>query len=229
MMAYTLMPRIRKWQDLKLYRPAPGTTYEHIDALFAEEAIDWELIRKHLPDMFRMALSIKAGRFTPSTVLRTMSAPSRNKVAQAYREWGRVQRTIFLLRYIKDPELRATISKETNRSEQFNALLAWVAFGSAGVIRENNRAEQRKAIKYTVLVANALIFHNTVVITNQLRALIRAGQHIDPALVAALSPYIHKYPDRFGYFDLDLTNPPDPVDYDTPVVSPLPTGVPAEG
>jgi hypothetical protein len=44
----------------------------HIDALFGE-SIDWSLISTHLPDMLRVALSIKAGKITPSALLRPLA------------------------------------------------------------------------------------------------------------------------------------------------------------
>ncbi|WP_223164955.1 transposase, partial [Massilia mucilaginosa] len=40
------------------YKPDRGTRYEHINGLFSE-SINWELIEIHLPDMLRIALSIR--------------------------------------------------------------------------------------------------------------------------------------------------------------------------
>jgi TnpA family transposase len=217
-----LMPRIRDWQDLTLYRPSPTATYEHIDAIFSPHAIDWDLIRTHLPDLLRVALSIKEGRIAPSAILRTISA-GRSKLAQAYRELGRVRRTGFLLRFMAEADLRALVHRETNKSESFNSFAKWLGFGSAGVIRENERPAQQKAVKYNLLVANAMMFYNTVTLANDLRALIRDGYHVDAACVAALSPYATKDLERFGRYTLNLDQPPDAVDYDTPVVSASPT------
>src|SRR5699024_3733789 len=56
-----LMPRIRNWKDLKLFRPAPDEVYKHIDDLFSDE-VDWELIETHYPDMLRVAMSVQAGK-----------------------------------------------------------------------------------------------------------------------------------------------------------------------
>ena len=92
-----LMPRIRNLKDLTLYRPDPSSTYVHIDELF-KGTVDWDLIATHLPDMLRIALSIKAGRMTASTILRKLSSYShKNRLYQAFRELGRVVRTGFVL------------------------------------------------------------------------------------------------------------------------------------
>src|SRR5262249_7774934 len=151
-----LMPRIRNWKDLTLFRPSSQHRYTHIDTLFREQ-VDWELIRTMLPDMLRVALSIRAGKILPSTILRRLATYSRkNKLYFAFRELGRVVRTIFLLQYISSVELRQLIQAATNKSEAFNKFVQWVCFGGEGVIAENVRDEQRKFIKYNHLVANLL-------------------------------------------------------------------------
>lgn len=59
-----LMPRIRNIHDLRFFRPDKNAKYQHIDSLFSG-SIDFELIRKYLPDMLRVMVSIKLGRITP--------------------------------------------------------------------------------------------------------------------------------------------------------------------
>ena len=64
LLAIQLMPRIRNWKHLTLYVPTTRFAVEdiqHIRELFSE-AIDWSLIKTHLPDMLRVALSISQGK-----------------------------------------------------------------------------------------------------------------------------------------------------------------------
>src|SRR5260370_5271127 len=104
-----LMPRIRNWKGMKLFRPSKTSRYRHIDSLFTD-VIDWPLIETHLPDMLRVVLSIRAGRISASTLLRKLGTYSRkNRLYQAFQELGRVIRTAFLLRYLNDAELRRVI------------------------------------------------------------------------------------------------------------------------
>ena len=112
------------------------------------DSIDWRLIETHLPDMLRVALSIKAGRITPSAILRRLSSYNRhNRLYQAFRELGRALRTEFLLRYLADPAVRTLIQAATNKSESFNRLVHWLAFGGDQIIATNDRAARRKIIK----------------------------------------------------------------------------------
>ena len=143
-----LQPRIRNWKDLHLYRPNPESQYEHIDLLFTAQ-VDWDLIDTMFPEMLRVAISIGSGRIKPSTILQRLATYSRkNKLYFAFRELGRVVRTVFLLNYVSNLELRRTIQGATNKSESFNQFVQWVAFGGGRLLAENTRDEQRKMIKY---------------------------------------------------------------------------------
>lgn len=207
-----LMPRIRNWKHLKFFRPRRDAIYPHIDVLF-DEPIDWELIETHIPDLLRVVLSIKAGRITASTLLRKLGTASRkNRLYFAFRELGRVVRTAFLLQYLADAELRATIHAATNKSETFHHFIQWLFFGSLGVITENNRDEQRKVVKYTHVTANCLIFPNVQALTRALQQLAREGYHFSAEVLARLSPYLTAHIHRFGAYSLDLNrNEPLPA------------------
>ena len=114
------MPRIRKWKNLKWFKPSPGNNYQNINDLFTKDPVDWKLIEHHLLDMLQVAQSIKAGRISPSTILRRLGTASRkNKLYYAFRELGRVVRTAFLLEYITDKNLRRIIQGSTNKCESF--------------------------------------------------------------------------------------------------------------
>lgn len=212
LLGITLMPRIRNWKRLTFFRPQRAEHYTHIDALFSD-TIDWHLIETHLPDMLRVVLSIKAGRITPSAILRRLSSYNRhNRLYQAFRELGSAIRTEFLLLYLADPEMRAMIQAATNKSESFNRLVQWLAFGGEQIIASNDRAAQRKIIKYNHLVANCTIFYNVVVMSQVLWELQAEGQTIEAEAIAALSPYITEHIDRFGRYSLEEGQEPPPLD-----------------
>jgi TnpA family transposase len=206
-----LMPRIRNWKDLNLYRPDKDSHYEHLDHLF-DEAIDWTLIDTHWKDMMRVILSIKAGKLLPSMLLRKLGNFSkRNRLYRAFRELGRVIRTLFLLRYISDKVLRRQIISVTTIIESFNHLINWLFFGGQGIIQHNDPVEQEKRIKYNEVLANAVMVMNVVDMTRILRQLDPQEYKITPQTLARLSPYMTDHIRRFGDYVIDLdTIPEDP-------------------
>jgi TnpA family transposase len=94
--------------------------------------------------------------------------------------------------------LRSTIQAATNKSESFNDFVQWLAFGGAGVIAENDRAQQRKVIKYNHLLANCLIFHNVCMMTRVLHRLRAEGVPVEADTIAALSPFIRSHINSSG-------------------------------
>ena len=198
-----LLPRIRGIKNKVFFRPEKDTSYEHIDELFTE-TINWKLIEKHLPDMLRIVLSIKKGKITPSTILRRLNSQSRkNKLYFAFRELGRAVRTIFLMDYVHDVELRKVIFAATNKSEEFNQFADWAAFANK-TIPENMRHEQSKIIKYNHLVANMIMLYNVDGMTRVFNDLAKEEYEITEELIDAFAPYRTEHINRFGSYSKHL-------------------------
>lgn len=198
-----LMPRMRTWNDVTLYRVDHATTYQHIDALFTQ-VVDWDLIERHWPDMMQVVLSIQAGQVFPSMLLQKLGVYSRqSSLYKAFSELGRVERTLFLLEYMSDADMRQHIRAETTKVESYHHFTDWIAFGGP-VLRSGDPVEQEKRIKYRDLVANAVMLHNVVDMTTVLRALQQEGIRVTPEMVRRLSPYLTEHIKRFGQYVLDM-------------------------
>ena len=212
-----LMPRIRGIKELNCFRPDKKSKYKNIDELFADP-IKWDLIETHLPAMLRIAVSIKTGKISPSAILRRLGSQNRkNKLYFAFRELGMAVRSEFLLEYIGDVELRRNIHAYTNKSEQFNGFAKWSFFGGDGVIAENLRHEQRKVIKYNHLVANMVILHNVVGMSNVIKQLQEEGWEITKEMLAGLGPLRPGHINRFGEYAPDFRKKLPPLNYTLPI------------
>ncbi len=209
LLGFDLLPRIRNWHDLIFYRPDEGTRYQHIDSLFGDEAIDWKLIETHWTDLLRTAISIREGRLSSVTLLRRLGNHSRkNRLYRAFRELGRAIRTITLLRYLSEPQLREQITAITNRNEAFHGFAGWLMFGGK-LIGHNDPDYQEKVVKFNELIANCVIYSTACDITTSAANQIAAeGEPVDLDDLAAVSPYITHTVRWFGNWIINLT-PPD--------------------
>ncbi len=204
-----LLPRIRNWKDLKFYRPSRETVYEHIDSLFHDNVIDWDLIQTHWQDLLRVAISIQEGKVLPSMLLRKLTTYSRkNRLYQAFHALGCVERSAFLLTVISDVKLREVIHRATNKVEQYNALEDWVRFAGGGTMYAHAFEEQEKLVKYTGLLTNCIILDNTLEISAALNALAREGYRPTIDELTALSPYQTRHIKRFGNYEIDFSAVP---------------------
>lgn len=205
-----LEPRIRNWKDLKFYRPDKHTKYNNIDNLFTD-VTNWDLIEKHWMDMMQVVLSIKEGKISSAVLLRRLGNYSKkNKLYQAFRELGRVVRTIFLLDYISDNEKRQQITASTNKIESYNQFSQWFFFGLLGVISSNYFDEQEKAIKYNDLIANIVMLQNVADMSMIVQDLRKSGIVVNDEDLAFFSPYTTSSTKRFGNYNINMMNkPPD--------------------
>ncbi|MGH3708160.1 MAG: Tn3 family transposase [Pseudonocardiaceae bacterium] len=211
LLGFELLPRVRNWHDLIFYRPDSRTRYRHIDPLFGSQTIDWRLLEDHWPDLIRTAISIREGRISSITLLRRLRYDShKNRLYRAFRELGRVMRTLVLLRYLSEPALRETITAITNRVEAFHGFAGWLGFGAEeGVIAHNDPVYQEKLVKFNQLIANCALYSTAADITAVVNELVADSQRVDPVDLATVSPLITHTIRRFGDWHLDLT-PPEP-------------------
>ena len=64
------------------------------------------------------------------------SYPRQNGAAAALRELGRLERTLFTLDWIEDPELRRTTGQELNKGEARNSLARAVSLSLVSAVRK---------------------------------------------------------------------------------------------
>ena len=124
---------------------------------------------------------------------------------------GRVERTLFLLRFVSSIDIRRTIRAETTKIEAFNDFLDWVSFGGP-VVKSGDPVEQEKQLKYASLVANTIMLSNVADMTMVLSGMAADGHAVTPGLVACASPYIRGHILRFGQYALDMGDMPPPLD-----------------
>jgi TnpA family transposase len=162
----------------------------------------------------RVVLSIQEGKISSATLLRRLSTYSRrNNFYKAFREVGRVIRTVQLLRFLSDPQLRRRTTAETNKVESYNRFSSWCRFGNAGVIADNDPDEQEKILKFSTLLTNAVIFHTTLDMMTAIRELVAEGWEITMEDLAVLSPYLTARIQRFGVYATDeVALAPEPFD-----------------
>ncbi|WP_280442746.1 Tn3 family transposase [Nocardia brasiliensis] len=214
---FDLMPRIRNFADLTFYRACGHRSFPHIAELFGDRGrnvIDWMLIERHWRDLMQVAISISQGRRSSATLMRRLRSNSRkNRTYKVFREVGRSVRTVALLRYLADPGLRARVTAATNKVESYHGFAKWLSFGNNGVLADNDPVEQEKLIKFNTLLANLVISHNALDITDVVRGLVADGWTVTADQLVALSPYLRAHIRRFGAYATDeLTHHSDPFD-----------------
>jgi TnpA family transposase len=195
-----LLPRIRRWRSLKLYRSDMTLSLPTTAHLYSA-TINWDLIESHWKEYLRVALAVQTGRVAASWILTRLNSYSRrNRLYRAFQELGRVLRTCYLLRWIDDYELRRTVTHEANKGEHYHDFAAYLNFGSRGVLRTNSRVDQEKAVIANQLVANAVILQTVADQTRVIQQLKREGYPVSRSDAKHLSPLLTRHLLRFGKY-----------------------------
>lgn len=112
------------------------------------------------------------------------------RVARKDRE-ARVVKTLHVLDYCTDPLYRRAIHRILGRGESRNSLARDIFHGGRGRLRQHYQAGQENQLGALGLMVNVIVLWQTVYIQAALDHLATAGEEIDPADIARLSPLGH--------------------------------------
>ncbi len=141
------------------------------------------------------------------TLLRRLGNHShKNRLYRAFRELGRVIRTVTLLRYLSDPGLREQITAVTNKTEAFHGYSEWLMIGGK-LIGHNDPEHQERVIKFNELMANCAIYSTALDITDVVNQLAAEGHPVDTDDLMTITPYSTHTIRRMGDLVLNLSPP----------------------
>jgi TnpA family transposase len=188
LLGFRFAPRIRDLKDTKLYVPKTGQDYPALNTMIGG-TLNIKHVRAHWDEILRLAASIKQGTVTASLMLRKLgSYPRQNGLAVALRELGRIERTLFILDWLQNVELRRRVHAGLNKGEARNALARAVFFNRLGEIRDRSFEQQRYRASGLNLVTAAIVLWNTVYLDRATQALRETGKPINDGLLQYLSP-----------------------------------------
>jgi len=197
-------PRIKDISDTRLYCINPNLAYNHLQTVITRK-LDLDLIRQNWQEMLRLVASLKFRWTTPSLIIRKLqSFPRQHILAQALQEYGRLVKTIFILRYFKSEAYRRRITDQLNKGEKFHALRAHIHSANRGLIRKKYPEEHLNQANCLNLVVNAIAVWNTVYMQAAIQHLRTSGQQISEDELAGLSPVRYEHINVYGKYSFDI-------------------------
>ena len=188
LLGFRFAPRIRDLGETKLYVPKKTADYPALEKLIGGR-LNINHLRSHWDDILRLTTSIKQGTVTASLMLRKLgSYPRQNGLALALREFGRIERTLFILDWLQNVELRRRVNAGLNKGESRNSLARAVFFNRLGEIRDRSFEQQQYRASGLNLVTAAIALWNTVYLDRIIKSWKENGRPVDQLLLQNLSP-----------------------------------------
>lgn len=156
--------------DRRLYSFEKRKVYENQGFQILPKAyIDTKLIEDNRDDTLRFVATIKLKRTSASQLFKRLNSYSnQHPLYQALKEFGKIIKTLFILKNVDDPELRQSIEKQLNKIEHAQRFAKAVAFGNS---QENSQAEkedQEITAECRRLIENSVIGWNHLYLTYKL-------------------------------------------------------------
>lgn len=163
-----------------------------------------DLIEKEWPTVQRIMASLAQKDVTQATIVRKLASYTRqNQTKKALWELENICRTLYILEFIDDVELRQCVQKALNRGEAYHRLRRAVAFVNGGKFRVKTEDEQQLWNECSRLITNAIIYYNTVLLSRVYEQKLAAGDQDALTILKGVSPVAWQNVNLFGSFEFN--------------------------
>jgi TnpA family transposase len=202
-------PRIRDLGDQRLYRVGNPSPSRHLGHRFKSK-LNYPLMVQHWDELLRLAGSLKLGWVTASLLLGKLQAyPRQNPLARALQEYGKLIKTLFILRYLESEALRRRINTQLNKGEALHALRRFLVIAHEGTLRRKDEDNQQNQAGCLNLLTNAVVVWNTVYMQAAIAQLRQEGFPVHDEDLAHLSPARYEHINPYGKYSFILELEPD--------------------
>jgi len=166
------------------------------------------LIVKEWPNIQRILASLAQKDLTQATVVRKLSSYARqNQTKKALWELDNIRRTIYILDFIDDPQLRQRVQKALNRGEAYYRMRRAISYVNSGKFRVKTEAEQQVWNECSRLIANTIIYY-TLLLSRVYEQKVAAGDLEASKILKSTSPVAWRNVNLIGNFDFTTSSSP---------------------
>jgi len=169
LLSISFAPRIKKFKDQQLYSLESPSAFNALGyKVLPKKRINTKIIQEQWDNILWFITTIKLKETTASQLFKRLSSYSRqHPLYRALKQFGRIIKTIFLLKYIDDVKLRQMIEKQLNKLESSNKFGKAVFHGNNQEFQYSTKEEQLIADGCKRLIENAILCWNYMYISQK--------------------------------------------------------------
>jgi TnpA family transposase len=162
LLGISFAPRLAKIKKRTLYSFEKRNLYQKKGyKILPDQTINLRLIEDNWDDILRLVATIKLKENTASQILKRLSSYAKdNPLYKGLKEFGKLIKTMFLLAYMDNLELRQAIQKQLNKIELANKFSDAVFFDNNQEFKQGSREEQEISMSCKILLQNAIVLWN---------------------------------------------------------------------
>jgi len=168
LLGISFAPRIADFKSQYLYSFDYVSNVKRLGYIVVPRSkINTKIVEDNWDGILRLVATLKTKEVTASQLFRRLSSYSReHPLYRALKEFGKIIKTLFLLKYIDDVDLRKQIQKMLNKIEGSNKLANAVFHGKNKEFKYAGKNEQLVADACKRLIENSIICWNYAYLTN---------------------------------------------------------------
>ncbi|MEZ2390695.1 Tn3 family transposase [bacterium RCC_150] len=197
-------PQLANLPDQRLWRIDATADYGPLDKA-ARGVIDTDKITAHWEDMCRIAVSIHAGEVSAHEVTRMISRDGQpTALGQAIAHYGRIFKTLHILRLADDEPYRREGKTQSNLTEGRHDLARTVYHGKKGEMTRAYYEGMEDQLSALGLVLNCIVVWNTVYLNRALDHLLAQDYQVLGADIERLSAFMRDHISIDGHYSFHL-------------------------
>lgn len=128
----------------------------------------------------------------------------RSALAQALVEYGGLQRTLCVLRYLADEAYWRWITRQLNKGKSLHSSHRDLFFAHEGTVRRRHHEQQTEQALCLSLVTNAVITWNTAYLELAPERVSQRRERIDRDLLVHVSPALMEHVNLYGTYEFPV-------------------------
>ncbi len=170
LLGFSYAPRIKNLKKQNLYIFKTRKNIDQSDwKIKPDKYINKKITVDNWDDILRLITTIKLKETTASDIFLRLNSYSRqHPLYQALKSFGQIIKSLFILRYLDELELRQAIEKQLNKVELANRFTRTVAVGNPREYTQAEKEEQEIAESCNRLIKNSIICWNYLYLTQKL-------------------------------------------------------------
>jgi TnpA family transposase len=155
-------PRIKGIGRQRLYAIKNRQYYQNQEyVLLPAYSIRTERVEHQWNEILRFIATIRLKMTSASQLFKRLNSYSRqHPLYKALKEFGKIPKTIFILKYCDDLQLRQSIEKQLNKGENSNKFSKAISFGHSHEFIQGEKEDQEISEVCRRLIKNAIVCWN---------------------------------------------------------------------
>lgn len=222
LLGFVFAPRIKNLKDQVLYSFLPESIKHYQEKgykILPAKYIQTEIIEENWDDILRFIATIKLKETTASQLFKRLTSYSKqNPLYKALKAFGQIFKSLFILKYIDNVELRQDIEKQLNKIESANKFSKAIQVGNNNEFNYQTKEEQEIAASCKRLIKNSIICWNYLYLSDKIANSDKAREEQILNLIKASSIVIWRHVNFNGMYDFTEDKIKKVTDFDLPKI-----------